>query len=52
MNLYNFVVNFVGTVPSEFEFVYVILTLILSIIIFGTFSTLFYIPIRILRGLI
>ena len=52
MNLYQFVVDFVGEVPEQFTFVYIILTIILSLVIFGTFSTLFYWVLRLVRGVI
>ena len=52
MNLYQFVVDFVGVVPEQFTFVYVILTIILSLMFFGTFSTLFYWVLRLIRGVI
>lgn len=48
--MYEFVVSFVGEVPQQFEFIYSILTLILSITIFGTFSSLFYFVLRLVRG--
>ena len=50
MTLYEFVVSFVGEVPEQFTFIYTILTCILSITIFGTFSSLFYFVLRLLRG--
>ena len=50
MNLYQFVVDFIGVVPEQFEFIYVILTLIISISIFGTFSSLMYVILRIVKG--
>ena len=40
MTIYDFVVSFVGTVPEPFEFIYSILTLIISILIVGTFTSL------------
>lgn len=40
MTIYDFVVSFVGTVPQQFEFIYAILTLIISILIVGTFTSL------------
>ena len=48
--MYEFVGSFVGEVPQQFEFIYSILTLILSITIFGTFSSLFYFVLRLVRG--
>ena len=50
--MYQFVVDFVGEVPSQFEFIYTILTLIISITIFGTFSSLFYFVLKLVRGVI
>lgn len=40
MTIYDFVVSFVGTVPQQFEFIYSILTLIISILVVGTFTSL------------
>ena len=48
--MYEFVVSFVGELPEQFTFIYSILTLILSIMIFGTFSSLFYFVLRLVRG--
>lgn len=50
--MYDFVVGFVGLVPAEFTFVYTILTLILGIAIIGTFTSVFYFILRLLRGVI
>lgn len=50
MTIYEFVVSFVGTVPEQFEFIYVILTAILSLIILGTLPSLFYFILRLIRG--
>ena len=50
MTIYDFVVSFVGEVPEQFIFIYSILTLIISISIFGTFSSLFYFVLRLVRG--
>lgn len=48
--MYDFIVDFIGTVPTEFTFIYSILTLILSIAIIGTFCSVFYFALRLLRG--
>ena len=40
MSIYDFVVSFIGTVPEQFEFIYAILTLIISILLVGTFTSL------------
>lgn len=50
MSIYEFVVSFVGTIPEQFEFVYTILTLILSLIILGTLPSIFYFVLRLFRG--
>lgn len=50
MTIYEFVVNFVGVVPEQFEFVYTILTAILSLIILSTLPSLFYFVLRLFRG--
>ena len=48
--MYDFVVSFVGEVPEQFTFIYTVLTLIISVMIFGTFSSLFYYIFRFSRG--
>ncbi len=48
--MYDFVVSFIGEVPEQFTFIYTILTLIISVMIFGTFSSLFYYIFRFFRG--
>lgn len=50
--MYQFVVDFIGVVPEEFEFVYTILTIILGIAILGTFTSVFYFVLRLIRGVI
>jgi len=40
MSIYEFVVSFVGEVPESFTFIYSILTLIISILVLGTFTSL------------
>lgn len=46
--MYDFIVSLVGTVPTEFEFVYSILTLAMSTLILVFLFQLFYIPIKLL----
>ena len=48
--MYDFIVDFVGTVPSEFTFVYTILTIILSITILATFTHFFYFFLELFKG--
>lgn len=50
MTLYEFVVSFVGEVPTQFEFIYTILTAILSLIVLGTLPSIFYFILRLVRG--
>ena len=50
--MYDFVVNFVGEVPENFIFIYSILTLIISLFVFGVFISLFYFVLKLVRGVI
>ena len=50
--MYDFIVDFIGEVPENFTFIYSILTLTLGIAILGTFTSLFYFILRLLRGVI
>ena len=50
MTIYEFVQSFVGQVPEQFEFIYTILTIILSIMILGAFSSLYYFVLRLVKG--
>jgi len=47
--MYNFIVDLVGTLPTEFEFIYAILTLLLAFLVISFLFYLFYIPIQLLR---
>ena len=49
-NMYQFIVDFIGEVPENFEFIYVILTGILGIAVIGSFTSVFYFVLRLLRG--
>lgn len=48
--MYDFIVGLVGEVPENFEFIYVILTGILSIAVIGSFTSIFYFILRLMRG--
>ena len=48
--MYEFVQGLIGTVPEEFAFVYTIVTIILSIAIIGSFTSIFYFILRLIRG--
>ena len=50
--MYDFIVNFVGEVPEQFEFVYTILTISMGIAIIGTFTGIFYFGLRLIRGVV
>ena len=50
--MYQFVVNFVGEVPEYYQFIYTILTLVLSLTFFGTFVSIFYWILKLVRGVI
>ena len=50
--MYDFIVDLVGVVPTEFTFIYTILTLIMSICIIGSFCSIFYFVLRLIRGVI
>lgn len=47
--MYDFIVDLVGTLPTEFEFIYAILTLVFSMLLLSFLFQLFYIPINMLR---
>ena len=50
MDLYQLIVNLVGPLPSEFTFIYSILTLVLAILILSFLFSVFYIPLNLLKG--
>ena len=52
MTLYEFVVSFMGPIPEQFEFVYTIITTILSIMVLGAFSSLYYFVIKLVKGVV
>lgn len=47
--MYDVIVNLIGEVPSEFTFIYSILTLVMSILIIVFLFQLFYLPIKLLE---
>ena len=47
--MYDFIVDLIGTLPSEFQFIYAILTLVFSMLLLSFLFQLFYIPINMLR---
>lgn len=46
--MYDFIIDLVGTLPTEFEFIYSILTLVFSSLILSFLFQLFYIPIKLI----
>lgn len=48
--MYDIVKQLIGTLPTEFEFVYIIVTLVLAMLVISFLFSLFYIPINMLRG--
>lgn len=48
--MYDIVVQLVGDVPTEFSFIYSILTLVLSTLVISFLFQLFYIPIKLVSG--
>ena len=48
--MYDIVKQLIGTLPTEFEFVYIIVTLVLAILVISFLFSVFYIPINMLRG--
>ena len=50
MDLYQLIVNLVGPLPSEFTFIYSILSLVLAMLILSFLFSVFYIPLNLLKG--
>lgn len=48
--MYDIVVQLIGELPTEFEFIYSILTLILSVLVITFLFQLFLLPIKITKG--
>lgn len=48
--MYEIIVSLVGEIPTEFQFIYSILTLVLSTLLISFLFQLFYIPIKLVRG--
>lgn len=47
--MYNVVVNLIGELPSEFSFIYSILTLVMGMLIIVFLFQLFYLPIKLIN---
>ena len=48
--MYDIVKQLIGTLPTEFEFVYIIVTLVLAMLVISFLFSVLYIPINMLRG--
>lgn len=46
--MYDIIVNLIGELPTEFTFIYSILTLVLSTLVITFLFQLFYLPIKLL----
>lgn len=47
--MYDFVVDLIGTLPTEFTFIYSIVTLVFAVLVLTFLFQIFYIPLEILR---
>ena len=47
--MYDIIVQLIGELPTEFHFIYAILTLVLSTLIISFLFQLFYIPIKLIK---
>lgn len=47
--MYQLVQDLVGELPTEFEFIYSILTLVLALLVISFLFQLFYIPIHLIK---
>lgn len=47
--MYDMIVELIGELPTEFTFIYSILTLVLSLLIISFLFQLFYLPINLLK---
>lgn len=47
--MYEFITEFIGELPTEFKFIYAILTLVFGLLVISFFFSVFYIPINYLR---
>lgn len=46
--MYDFIVDLIGELPTEFSFIYAILTLVFSTLLIAFLFQLFYIPIKLI----
>lgn len=48
--MYDFIVDLIGELPTEFSFIYSILTLAMSLLLLSFLFQLFYLPLKIIEG--
>lgn len=48
--MYEIIVSLIGELPTEFHFIYSVLTLVISTLAISFLFQLFYIPINLVRG--
>lgn len=46
--MYDFIVELIGVLPTEFTFIYSILTLVMGVLLLSFLFQLFYIPLKLL----
>lgn len=46
--MYDFIVELIGELPTEFTFIYSILTLVMGVLLLSFLFQLFYIPLKLL----
>lgn len=47
--MYDFIVDLVGELPTEFTFIYGILTIVMAMLLLSFLFQLFYIPIKLIK---
>lgn len=47
--MYDFIVDLIGELPTEFTFIYGIATLVLTLLVLSFLFTLFYVPVLLIR---
>lgn len=48
--MYDFIVDLIGELPTEFTFIYSILTLVMGILLLTFLFQLFYFPLKLIKG--
>lgn len=47
--MYDFIVDFIGELPTEFTFIYSILTLVMGVLVLFFLFQLFYLPLKLIK---